>query len=164
MKNHFKARNFDNHLDNGYVPIALTDDECKSAMAVSNHIHDQNRGVTHFFLHTNKGNPDDRVRLVGDVELAMSSSLDVRSIISPEMQQRLRLGLANQPRSGSSRLSDDDLTRSVPANFGFERDESVVMAKSQLSRFRSSMSEVDQTTSQTPVQTPADSGSSSSES
>mgnify|MGYP000534513560 CR=1 FL=1 len=164
MKNHYKARNFDNHLDNGYVPIAPTDDECKSAMAVSNHIHDQNRGVTHFFLHTNKGKPDDRVRLVGDVELAMSSSLDVRSVISPEMQQRLRLGLSNQPRSVSSGLSDDDLSRSIPANFGFERDESVFMAKSQLSRLGSSMSEVDQTPAQTPAQTPVDPGTVPSES
>ena len=132
MKNLFKLRNFDGHLDNGYIPPTLTDSELSSAMAVSNTLYDHNRGITHAFIHTNKGSDDDKVRLVCDVELAMSSSLDVRTVVSPEMQQRLRLGLTNQPKTGSPGLSDDQLVSSMPANFGLERDESVNLLRHEL--------------------------------
>lgn len=132
MINRYKLRNYDCHHDNGYRPPVFEASDVQKAQVISDSLYDRNVGVTHCFLHTNKGAEDDRVRLVCDVELAMSTSEDIRSLVSPEMQSRLRLGLQNQPKTNSASLSDDQLMRSVPANFGLERDEMAAIAKSQL--------------------------------
>ncbi len=132
MLNRYKLRNYDSHHDEGYLPPVFEASDVQKAQVISDSLYDRNVGVTHCFLHTNKGAEDDRVRLVCDVELAMSTSEDIRSLVSPEMQSRLRLGLQNQPKTNTSSLSDDQLVRSVPANFGLERDEMAAIAKSQL--------------------------------
>lgn len=132
MINRYKLRNYDCHHDNGYRPPVFEASDVQKAQVISDSLYDRNVGVTHCFLHTNKGAEDDRVRLVCDVELAMSTSEDIRSLVSPEMQSRLRLGLQNQPKTNAASLSDDQLMRSVPANFGLERDEMAAIAKSQL--------------------------------
>lgn len=132
MINRYKLRNYDSHHDNGYCPPVFEASDVQKAQVISDSLYDRNVGVTHCFLHTNKGAEDDRVRLVCDVELAMSTSEDIRSLVSPEMQSRLRLGLQNQPKTNAVSLTDDQLMRSVPANFGLERDEMASIVKSQL--------------------------------
>lgn len=139
MINRYKIRNYDGHHDNGYRPPVFDSSDVQKAQVISDSLYDRNVGITHCFLHTNKGAEDDRVRLVCDVELAMSTSEDIRSLVSPEMQSRLRLGLQNQPKTNIASLSDDELFRSVPANFGLERDEMAFIVKSQLDHLAAHM-------------------------
>lgn len=127
MSNIYKQRNFSKR--NVIVP-SLVDTE--TAVILSNTLYDKNKGLTHFFLHTHKGKEDDEVRLIGDVEIAMSQSEAVTSEFSPEYRQKLAMGLASAKGSGPSGLTDEQLMESVPCNVQLERDEIANFAKSEI--------------------------------
>ena len=132
MSNIYKQRNFSKR--NVIVP-SLADTE--TAVIHSNTLYDKNKGLTHYFLHTHKGKEDDEVRLIGDVEIAMSQSESVTSEFSPEYRQKLAMGLASAKGSGSSGLTDEQLMESVPCNVLLERDEISRFVKSEIDSFDS---------------------------
>lgn len=128
MVNYFKQRNFDGHLDKGYFVDNSINTEPKHLNA-SNALYDQNAGLTHAFLHTNKGQSDDEVRLIGDVEICMSNAPEVTSVFSTEYRNRLRMGLVDTKSATPSGLTDEQLMESVPCNVQFERDEIASFSK-----------------------------------
>lgn len=131
MANYFKQRNFDGHLNKGYRIDNSINKEPKHLNA-SNALYDQNAGLTHAFLHTNKGQPDDEVRLIGDVEICMSNAPEVTSVFSPEYRNRLRMGLVDTKGATPSGLTDEQLMEAVPCNVQFERDEIASFSKTSI--------------------------------
>lgn len=100
-------------------------------LSESNAMYDEAKFVS--FAYVGEMLPDGtkRKRLVGDIELCMSSSKSIRSVVSPDYQEKLRLGLLNQqkaaPRQGHH--SDDDLIAGYVPN-DLERDEIYNASKS----------------------------------
>lgn len=127
MSNIYKQRNFSKR---NVIAPSLVDTE--TAVILSNSLYDKNKGLTHYFLHTHKGKDDDVVRLICDVEIAMSQSEAVTSEFSPEYRQKLAMGLASAKGSGPTGLTDKQLMDSVPCNVQFERDELANFAKSEI--------------------------------
>lgn len=135
MENLYKKTNFGTHP-------RLEPDASMSDISISNSIYDKHRNLTHGFV--DEIQPDGSVmkRVVSDVELSMSQSDSVRAVVSAEYQEKLRLGLLNQPKSQprEGRMSDDDLISSlVPTDL--EHDEAAIYAKSVLDKTRVKESE-----------------------
>lgn len=137
MSNIYKQRNFSKR---NVIAPSLVDTE--TAVILSNSLYDKNKGLTHYFLHTHKGKEDDEVRLIGDVEIAMSQSEAVTSEFSPEYRQKLAMGLASAKGSGPTGLTDEQLMESVPCNIQLERDEIANFAKSEIDSLDSLASRV----------------------
>ena len=150
MSNIYKQRNFSKR---NLIAPSLVDTE--TAVILSNSLYDKNKGLTHYFLHTNKGKDDDEVRLICDVEIAMSQSVAVTSEFSPEYRQKLAMGLASAKGPGPSGLTDEQLMDSVPCNVQLERDEIANFAKSEIDSLDSLASRVKapKTTSPSPTET-----------
>lgn len=145
MANRYKQRNFGAH--HSCVPVF----ECpRESLEFSNSLYDKNKGLTHYFLHTAHGEKDDEVRLIGDVEIAMSQSPAVTSEFSPDYRQKLAMGLMSQHGSGPSGLTDEQLFTSVPSNVALERDEIANLAKSEINSLDLLASENIQPTEDTP--------------
>lgn len=103
----FQSR-FDGNCSNLIYPERIVDKD----VTVSNSLYDENKLVTHAIVK----NPDPAVkmeRVVSDVELAMSDSPEVNSLISGEYKRMLQLSIQNQQRSPvrDKPLSDDDLLK-----------------------------------------------------
>lgn len=122
--NRYKLRNFDNHHDDYQFPVSSLD------YSFSNTLYDMNKGVTHDFLHSDKGHEDDSVRIVSDVEICMSQSPDITSRYPAEYRNNLRNSLEGM-RSPvvHSGMTDDQLLNSHSVN-GLELDERVAVTKS----------------------------------
>lgn len=125
MKNLYKERNFDNHLDT----LCFNDDVFD--YSASNYMYDMNRGVTHMILKDSKGNE----RVVSDVEIAMSDSPEITSLFPDEYRQRLRASLMSKS-SVTDRpvVTDDELIKLNIPN-GLERDELATALKARSSDF-----------------------------
>lgn len=123
MKNRFKERNFSVYNDNT-TPIREDLD-----YSFSNFLYDQNKGVTHDFVHTNKGNPDDFCRLVGDIEICMSNDELIRSNYPPEYREKLKAAINGMGTlSKPSGLTDDQILESgIRCHESYELDESAVV-------------------------------------
>ena len=123
MINRFKLRNFSVFNDNN-TPVREDLD-----YSFSNFLYDQNKGVTHDFVHTNKGNPDDFCRLVGDVEICMSNDELIRSTYPPEYRERLKAAINGMgTQSKPSGLTDDQLLESgIRCHESYELDESAAV-------------------------------------
>lgn len=134
MENLYKKTNFGTHP-------RLEPDEAMSDISVSNAIYDKHRNLTHGFVDEIQEDGTVMKRVVSDVELAMSHSDSVRAVVSAEYQEKLRLGLLNQPKSQprEGRMSDDDLISSLVPT-GLEHDEAAIYAKSVLDKTRVSES------------------------
>lgn len=126
-KNRFKLRNFDSHHDGGMkIPsVELSLDE-------SDRLYEQNRGLTHAFVHTNRGSDDDVVRLISDVEIIHGSDLSVKSMFPPEYRQRLRSALLSQSYRTPVASMPDDLLAKLCVPSGLELDERVSYITSRL--------------------------------
>lgn len=103
----FQSR-FDGDCSNLIYPERLVDKDD----FVSNSLYDENKLVTHAIVR----HPDSSIKLervVSDVELAMSDSPEVNSLISSEYKRLLQLSLQNQQRSPvrDRSVSDEDLMR-----------------------------------------------------
>lgn len=123
MKNRFKERNFSVYNDNR-TPVREDLD-----YSFSNFLYDQNKGVTHDFVHTNKGNPDDFCRIVGDVEICMSNDELIRSNYPPEYREKLKAAINGMgTQSKPSGLTDDQILESgIRCHEAYELDESSVV-------------------------------------
>lgn len=143
MKNRFKERNFSVPNDN-FTP--LRDDLDYS---FSNYLYDLNKGITHDFLHTNKGAPDDFCRIIGDVEICMSNDELILSNYPPEYREKLKAAINGMGSpSKPSCLTDDQILQSgVRCHEAYELDESVSVVSSLSDSFQSL---VDQSTSSNP--------------
>jgi hypothetical protein len=130
MGNSFYKRNFDGHLDCGRMDRRLNNSP--EHVAFSNSLYDRNKGITHTFLHTSKGEKDDIVRLVCDVEIAMSQDPSITSEFSSMYQRNIAERLVRPASLSSPALSDDELLKSVPSNVGLERDEISRLSRNQL--------------------------------
>lgn len=118
MKNRYKSINFSS------APSILVEAPESVDFSWSDSIYDSHRNFTHAFVPERLPDGTEMKRLVNDVELCMSTDPSVRSVVSPEYQQRLREGLLNQPRSGkqTGSLSDDEIAAHVIPD-GLEHDE-----------------------------------------
>lgn len=126
MRNLFKSRNFDGHLDNFVIVEPELD------FTVSDSIYDKNRGITHCFVRDNC----DNFRIVSDVEICMSDSPEITSTFPAEYRMRLRSGIlgSSRPVSHNGNLSDDDLI-ALHTPERLERDEVVNLSKARLRAF-----------------------------
>lgn len=107
MVNRFKERNFSVPNDNC---TQLREDLDYS---FSNFLYDCNKGVTHDFLHTNKGASDDFCRIISDVEICMSNDPSVTSFYPAEYRQSLMNSIKGLgTKSQFSGLSDDAILES----------------------------------------------------
>lgn len=133
MKNRYKATNFSD------APAVPVDDTSFSGIEISDSIYDAHRNISHAFVPETLPDGTSLMRVVSDVELCMSASPEIRSVVSSEYQQRLREGLLNQPRQSprTGHVSDDDLIDHVIPQ-GLEHDESAVLAKMALDSIRPS--------------------------
>lgn len=125
MKNLFKSRNFDGHLENFVI------DEPELDFTDSNSIYDKNRGCTHIIIKSIDG----RERIVSDVEICMSDSPEVTSMFSDEYRARLRSGLVSSRADSSSVSVGDDELIALNIPQGLERDEAAAFVKSRLKSF-----------------------------
>lgn len=154
MSNLYKSRNFSPRVE---ISPVIVEDE--NALIASNSLYDKSKGLTHYFLHTNKGKEDDNVRLICDVEIAMSNSEAVTSEFSPEYRQKLAMGLASAKGSGPTGLTDEQLMDSVPCNVQLERDEISAFSRSQLDTLEASVrssKRLSETPKDFPAETPKD--------
>lgn len=126
------------------------------SVAFSNALYDSSKGLTHTFLHTDKGQPDDVVRLIGDVEICMSSDPSVTSQFSPMYRSQLRAGLVNAKGGDSPGLSDEQLLSSVPCNVKLERNEIDVVSRQQMDSLNSTLKREMFPTDDTSKETPSD--------
>lgn len=135
MKNLFKSRYFDDHMDN------LIYDCPEMDFTESNTLYDINRGVTHMIVKDSQK----RERIISDVEICMSDSPEISALFSAEYRAKLRAGIMSQPRPADNRppnVSDDDLIDTVIPQ-RLERDELASVSKSRLDRFhRKAVSDV----------------------
>lgn len=130
MRNTYKERNYS---DAPRIPM----DAEAFDMSISDSIYDTHRFVSHAFVKEILPDGTEMMRLVNDVELCSSSSPSIRSVVSPEYQEKLRIGLVNQPKTPprEGRMSDDDLMSScVPTDL--ERDEIVAASDSIVGNLR----------------------------
>lgn len=128
MRNIYFERNFSD------APSLPMDKEAFD-VSESNAMYDEAKFISLGYVEEMLPDGTTRKRLVGDVELCMSSSPSIRSVVSPDYQQKLKLGLLNQQKSAprQGRHSDDDLIAEyVPTDL--ERDE-VYNASKSLSDF-----------------------------
>lgn len=126
MATSYSKRYFDGHVFKRQSVVT------PASINRSNSMYDNNKGLTHTFLHTNKGSKDDSVRLIGDVEICMSQDLAVTSEFSPIYRNNLRNGLISAKGDGPTGLNDDELLNSVPCNVKLEREEAVEVAKNNI--------------------------------
>lgn len=133
MKNRFKERNFSVPNDNK-IPFCEDLD-----YSFSNFLYDQNKGVTHDFVHTNKGNSDDFCRIVGDVEICMSNDELIRSNYPPEYRERLKAAINGMgTQSKPSGLTDDQILESgIRCHESYELDESAAVVSKLTDTFQS---------------------------
>lgn len=120
MVNRFKERNFSSPNDN-LTPLREDID-----YSFSNYLYDLNKGITHDFLHTNKGAPDDFCRIIGDVEICMSNDDLIKSNYPPEYREKLKAAINGMGTlSKPSGLTDDQILESgVRCHDQYELDES----------------------------------------
>lgn len=123
MVNRFKERNFSVPNDNR-TPLREDID-----YSFSNFLYDQNKGITHDFLHTNKGAPDDFCRIIGDVEICMSNDALIQSNYPPEYREKLKAAINGMGTlSKPSGLTDDQILESgVRCHEQYELDESATV-------------------------------------
>lgn len=133
MANRYLQRYYDNHR------FKRVDVVTPLSVAHSNSMYDKSKGLTHTFIHTNKGGKDDNVRLIGDVEICMSSDPSVTSEFSPMYRSQLRNGLVNSKGAGSTGLSDEQLMDSIPCNVKFEREDAEAISRQSLDRLSASI-------------------------
>lgn len=98
---------------------------------VSDSLYDQNKMVTHCILKSVDSDCKDE-RVVSDVELAMSDSPEITSLMSSEYRRQLQLSLQNQPKSPRDKpISDDELIKFNDLSSSLERPdlESVIRSK-----------------------------------
>lgn len=133
MANRFKERNFSVPNDNR-TPLREDLD-----YSFSNFLYDQNKGITHDFLHTNKGNPDDFCRIVGDVEICMSNDELIQSNYPPEYREKLKAAINGMgTRSKPSGLTDDQILESgIRCHEPYELDENAAVVSSLSESFQS---------------------------
>lgn len=153
MVNRFKERNFSVPNDNCISPREDLD------YSFSNFLYDQNKGVTHDFLHSNKGAPDDFCRIVGDVEICMSNDELIRANYPPEYRERLKAAINGMgTQSKPSGLTDDQIFESgVRCHDSYELDESAAVVSKLSDSFQSL---VDQNTPLDPPPAPDQTSSS----
>lgn len=128
MKNRYKLRNFDHHHDDYIVPMPFTGLDT----TVSDSIYEDNKGISHAFLHYPSSDDVSPVRLISDVEIAVGSDPAISSQFDNEYRSALRASLENQPRASRvpARSDDDLIAANVPNNL--ERDEALRYSKSAL--------------------------------
>lgn len=126
MVNRFKERNFSVPNDN-FTPLREDID-----YSFSNYLYDLNKGITHDFLHTNKGAPDDFCRIIGDVEICMSNDDLIRSNYPPEYREKLKAAINGMGTpSKPSGLTDSQILESgVRCHDQYELDESAAVVSS----------------------------------
>lgn len=133
MANRYLQRYYDNHR------FKRVDVSTPLSVAHSNSMYDKSKGLTHTFIHTNKGHKDDIVRLIGDVEICMSNDLSVTSEFSPMYRAQLRNGLVNSKGAGPTGLTDEQLMNSIPCNVKFEREDADAISRQSLDRLSASI-------------------------
>lgn len=133
MANRYLQRYYDNHR------FKRVDVVTPLSVAHSNSMYDKSKGLTHTFIHTAKGEKDDNVRLIGDVEICMSNDPSVTSEFSPIYRAQLRNGLVNSKGAGLTGLTDDQLMDSIPCNVKFEREDAEAISRQSLDRLTSSI-------------------------
>lgn len=128
MKNRFKLRNFDNHHDNYIVSMPFTGLDT----SVSDSIYENNKGVSHAFLHYPSSDESSPVRLISDVEIAVGTDPVISSQFDNDYRNALRASIENQPRASRipARSDDDLIDANIPNNL--ERDEALRYSKSAL--------------------------------
>lgn len=133
MVNRFKERNFSTPNDN-LTPLREDID-----YSFSNYLYDLNKGITHDFLHTNKGAPDDFCRIICDVEICMSNDDLVRSNYPPEYREKLKAAINGMGSpSNPSGLTDDQIFESgVRCHEQYELDESAAIVSTLSDSFQS---------------------------
>lgn len=124
MRNIYFERNYS---DAPSLPM----DEAAFDISQSNAMYDKAKLVSLAYIDEMLPDGTERKRLVNDVELCMSPDKSVRSVVSPDYQQKLKLGLLNSQKSAprQGRHSDDDLIADYVPN-DLERDEVFSASKS----------------------------------
>lgn len=137
----YRDRNFDGHLNR---PLPIVDSSDRD-MPFSDYLYDNYVGVSHMFVHTSKGNDDDIVRLVSDVEMMMSDDPLIRSHVSDAQRLALKNSFMAQPKSKTPSLTDEQLLSPnvIPSTFPLERDESLTVSRAFVS-YEHSYSESDE--------------------
>lgn len=133
MVNRFKERNFSVPNAN-FTPIREDLD-----YSFSNYLYDMNKGITHDFLHTNKGSSDDFCRIIGDVEICMSNDDLIRSNYPSEYREKLKAAINGMGTpSKPSGLTDDQILESgVRCHEQYELDESATVVSRLSDSFQS---------------------------
>ena len=136
IRNAYYQRYFaDASLDKDKQILAID----SASVVRSNSMYDKNKGLTHTFIHSNKGGKDDKVRLIGDVEICMSNDPSVTSEFSPMYRAQLRTGLVNSKGAGPTGLTDEQLMLSIPCNVKFEREDADAISRQSLDMLSASI-------------------------